>query len=178
VETERENAHREISKSWIERYPGNKQLPSAQIDMLLNDYANDHAFIISAINILPAKLSSGYPVDYKLLQAYCKKGIGGVKKKNQVKGEIGFEEDSHGNLTQLGQHKKMMYSDWQLPVIEDFDPKNPQHLTIQADYLFRTGQIGEKQYEWMMIGIKIISGEIDLEDKLHVVIPVDKDIPF
>jgi hypothetical protein len=180
METTRDEAYRIVYNAWIEKYPLGKPLTEANVYSLLNDYASDTEYIIATTNKLPAIKSNGYAVDYKMLQTYLQNSISGNKKairKDQV-AKIGYETDNHGNITAYGQHRKMMDSEWQLPVIENFDPKNPQHLTIQADYLFRTGQIGEQGYDWMMIGIKIISGEIDLEDKLHVEIPVDKEIPF
>jgi len=181
--TQRDEAYREVRNAWIERYPDGKVLTDVQIYSLLNDYANDYEFIQEAINTLPNVQADGYPVNYRMLQNYCRKGIGNKKKKHsQQPVIIGYEEDKNGNLTARGQHRKMMDNEWHVPVIEGFNPRNAEHLKIQADYLFRTGQIGESQYEMIMKGIPIVTGDVDLEEKLHVVMNVqsdlESDIPF
>ena len=184
VTTERDEAYKLVYNAWVERNPNNKPLTNVQVYGLLNDYANDTEYIISAINRLPDKKSNGYDVDYKFLQLYCNRTVGSNKKKirrDQVV-QIGYEEDKNHNLTAYGQHRKMMDTQWHVPTIEDFDPKNPEHLKIQADYLLRSGQIGEPQYDMMMKGIPIVTGETDLYEKLHLVMNVAEaengDVPF
>ena len=159
--TERDEAYRLVYNAWVERYPDNKPLTNAQIYNLLNDYANNYEFIQEAINILPDIQSDGYAVNYRMLSNYCKKGIGSKKKKrNKQPVNIGYEEDKNHNLTAYGQHRKMMDTEWHVPKIDCFDPKNPKHLKIQADYLLRSGQIGESQYDLIMKGIPIITGNV------------------
>lgn len=180
--TERDEAFRNVYNAWVERYPNSKPLTNANIFGLLNDYANDTEYIISAINRLPDKKSNGNDTDFRLLQLFCNRTVGGNKKKirrDQVI-QIGYEEDNNGNLTSYGQHRKIMNSEWKLPTIEGFDPRNSKHLEIQFDYLFKTGQIGEEEYRHGMVGINIMTGKINLEDKLHVIMEVSEDdsIPF
>lgn len=181
--TERDNAFRVVYNAWVERYPNGKPLTNANVFGLLNDYANDTEYIISAIRNLPDKKSNGYDVDYKLLQLFCNRTVGGNKKKirhDQQPVAIGYEEDKNQHLTAYGQHRKMMDTEWHVPIIEKFDPRNADHLKIQADYLFRSGQIGEMQYEMILKGIPITVGTVDLNEKLHVVMAVaeEADVPF
>jgi hypothetical protein len=183
VTTERDEAFRAVYNAWVERYPNSKLLTDAQIYALLNDYMNDAEYLIEKIKKMPEKTSDGYEINYKYFSSCCKNNWGGDKKKirrDQV-ALVGYEEDSNGNLTAYGQHRKMMDAEWKVPTIEGFDPRNKEHLQIQADYLLRSGQIGEPQYELMMKGIPIVTGEIDLNDKLHLVLDVadsDDNVPF
>ena len=178
-----EEVLREILNVWIEKYPDVKILTDGQVYGLLNDYGNDANYIMSAIFAMPKIKSDGHKISFSTLQQYCRNNWTSGKrgKKPESEYEIAYERDKYGNLTAWGQHHKIMNTEWHIPVIEEYDPRNPKHLEIQFDHLFQSGQIGEEEYRLGMLGIKIMSGEVDLEDKLHFnkdAVEQDAEIPF
>jgi hypothetical protein len=175
--TELQEQTRTVMKAYHAKYPNSTQFISyPDVKYLIECCNNDTGFIEQAIMGLADRTGKDEVPGFKWVSTAV---MNQYKEKLAPKTPFTYQELL--DKCAFTAHQQIMVNEWKLPEglkLNGFDDANMKEA---FDFLLKTEQIGDEEYRLGMVGIRVMAGEVDLENELHFNkddSEVDNGIPF